>query len=107
MRGRILVKLRRFEQATLAFDRYLDHEGKPIADIYRERGLARMQLGKYLGAVDDYTQALALELKEGAPADAGPPKVESIVSPPAPAGAKPGGAGARPALAAPRRPGNL
>jgi len=42
-----------------------------------------------------YTQALALELKEGAPADAGPPKVENIVSPPAPAGAKPGGAVAR------------
>jgi hypothetical protein len=42
-----------------------------------------------------YTQAVALELKEGAPADAGPPKVESIVSPPAPTGAKPGGAVAR------------
>ena len=42
-----------------------------------------------------YTQGLALELKPGAPADAGPPKVENIVSPPAPAGAKPGGAVAR------------
>lgn len=42
-----------------------------------------------------YTQAVALELKKGAPADAGPPKVENIVSPPAPAGAKPGGAVAR------------
>jgi hypothetical protein len=42
-----------------------------------------------------YSQAVALELKEGAPADAGPPKIENIVSPPAPAGAKPGGAVAR------------
>jgi hypothetical protein len=42
-----------------------------------------------------YTQAVALELKEGSAGDAGPPKVEDIVSPPAPAGAKPGGAIAR------------
>lgn len=42
-----------------------------------------------------YSRAVALELKEGAPADAGPPKVENIASPPPPAGAKPGGAVAR------------
>jgi len=42
-----------------------------------------------------YSRAVALELKEGAAADAGPPKVEQVVSPPAPAGAKPGGAVAR------------
>jgi len=57
------------------------------------RNFNQIKLGDIVRA--HYTQALALELKEGAPADAGPPKVENIVSPPAPAGAKPGGAVAR------------
>jgi len=57
------------------------------------RNFNQIKLGDIVRA--HYTQGLALELKEGTPADAGPPKVENIVSPPAPAGAKPGGAVAR------------
>jgi serine/threonine-protein kinase len=58
LRGRVLMQLRRYEQAAAAFDRYLAHGGKPVAAVYRERGMARMKLGNYLGAVDDYTHAL-------------------------------------------------
>jgi hypothetical protein len=57
------------------------------------RNFDQIKIGDVVRA--HYSQAVALELKEGAPADAGPPKVENIVSPPPPPGAKPGGAVAR------------
>jgi tetratricopeptide (TPR) repeat protein len=53
-----LVELRRFGEAAAAFDRYLANGGRPVADVYRGRGQARMQLGDYLGAVADYTRVL-------------------------------------------------
>ena len=40
---------------------YLEHGGRPTPEIYRGRGLARMRLGDYPGAVDDYTRALELQ----------------------------------------------
>jgi tetratricopeptide (TPR) repeat protein len=53
-----LLELRRFEEAARAYDRYLAGGGRPVADIYRGRGQARMQLGDYLGAVADYTRVV-------------------------------------------------
>jgi tetratricopeptide (TPR) repeat protein/tRNA A-37 threonylcarbamoyl transferase component Bud32 len=56
-----LLKLRRFAEAAKAFDAYLAQGGSPEADAYRGRGQARIQLGDYVGAVDDYTQVLNRE----------------------------------------------
>ncbi len=61
LQGRILMQLHRYEQAAVAFDDYLTRGGKPLADVYRARGTARMKLGSYLGAVDDYTRGLEVQ----------------------------------------------
>ena len=58
LRGRLLIQLGRYEQAAAAFDKYLALKGKPVADVYRQRGLARMKLGNHKEAVDDYTHAI-------------------------------------------------
>jgi serine/threonine protein kinase/tetratricopeptide (TPR) repeat protein len=60
-RGLALLELKRYEPARGALDEYLRQGGEPIADIYRGRGLARVKLGDYLGARDDYTRALQLK----------------------------------------------
>jgi eukaryotic-like serine/threonine-protein kinase len=58
--GHALLQLKRHAEAAKAFDGYIKHGEKPLADVYRGRGQARVQLGNYLGAVDDYTRALEL-----------------------------------------------
>jgi tetratricopeptide (TPR) repeat protein len=58
LRGRALLALERYEQAESSFDECLRKGGEKKADIFRGRGLARMKLGKYPEAVDDYTRAL-------------------------------------------------
>ena len=58
VRGRALLALGRYEQAERSFDQYLREGGEEKSDIFRGRGLARMKLGKYPEAVDDYTRAL-------------------------------------------------
>jgi tetratricopeptide (TPR) repeat protein len=58
VRGRALLALGRYTQAERAFDKYLQRGGKDVSDIFRGRGLARMKLGKYPEAAEDYTRAL-------------------------------------------------
>jgi tetratricopeptide (TPR) repeat protein/predicted Ser/Thr protein kinase len=58
VRGRALLALGQFDQAERSFDQYLHRGGQAKSDIFRGRGLARMKLGKYPDAVDDYTRAL-------------------------------------------------
>jgi tetratricopeptide (TPR) repeat protein len=58
VRGRALLALGRYQQAETAFDQYLQKGGEKTSNIFRGRGLARMKLGKYLEAVEDYTRAL-------------------------------------------------
>jgi tetratricopeptide (TPR) repeat protein len=53
-----LLALGHYEQAERSFDQYLRKGGEETSDIFRGRGLARMKLGKYPEAVDDYTRAL-------------------------------------------------
>jgi tetratricopeptide (TPR) repeat protein len=53
-----LLELRRYPEAARAFDLYLARGGTSEGDVYRGRGHARMQLGDYLGAVEDYTRVL-------------------------------------------------
>jgi tetratricopeptide (TPR) repeat protein len=60
VRGRALLALGRYEQAETSFHQYLRKGGEEKSDIFRGRGLARMKLGKYPEAVDDYTRALEL-----------------------------------------------
>jgi serine/threonine-protein kinase len=60
VRGRALLALGRYLQAEESFDQYLQHGGAAKTDIFRGRGLARMKLGKYPEAVEDYTRALDL-----------------------------------------------
>jgi tetratricopeptide (TPR) repeat protein len=52
--------LGRYEQAEESFDQYLQKGGAKTTDLFRARGLARMKLGKYPEAVEDYTRALEL-----------------------------------------------
>jgi tetratricopeptide (TPR) repeat protein len=56
--GQSLLKLGRHGEAAKAFDRYLAAGGPPVPDVYRGRGQARLRLGDYLGARDDYTVVL-------------------------------------------------
>jgi tetratricopeptide (TPR) repeat protein len=56
--GQALLKLGRDAEAADAFQRYLKSGGLRVADVYRGRGQARMRLGQYLAAVEDYTRAL-------------------------------------------------
>jgi eukaryotic-like serine/threonine-protein kinase len=58
VRGRALLALGRYAQAEWAFSEYLRRGGEEASDIFKGRGLARMKLGKYPEAVDDYTRAL-------------------------------------------------
>src|SRR5262249_19101202 len=58
VRGRALLALGRYEQAERSFDQYLRKGGEEKSDVFRGRGLARMKLGKYPEAVEDYTRAV-------------------------------------------------
>jgi tetratricopeptide (TPR) repeat protein/tRNA A-37 threonylcarbamoyl transferase component Bud32 len=60
LRAKALLKLRQYEEAARACDRYLKAAG-PMADIFRIRGRSRERLADYAGAVDDYTRAMGLE----------------------------------------------
>lgn len=60
LRAETLFNLRRFEEVIESFDRYLE-TGKPLESVYRGRGLAKSELGKYPGAIDDFTKALELQ----------------------------------------------
>ena len=55
--GRAMLGLGRFADAERSFDHYLAKGGEPSPDVYRGRGQARMKLGKYLEAAEDYARA--------------------------------------------------
>jgi serine/threonine protein kinase/Tfp pilus assembly protein PilF len=59
-RARLLLDQGRYDEAARSLDRYLE-QGKPSAEVYRLRGLARAWLGEFPRAVEDYTRALALQ----------------------------------------------
>jgi tetratricopeptide (TPR) repeat protein/predicted Ser/Thr protein kinase len=56
--GRAMLALGHYHEAELSFDQYFRQRGEAKSDVFRSRGLARMKLGKYPEAVEDYTQAL-------------------------------------------------
>ena len=56
--GQTLLALGRFAEAARTFDQYLARGGQPFPDIFRGRGQARMKLGDYLGARDDYARVV-------------------------------------------------
>jgi serine/threonine protein kinase/Tfp pilus assembly protein PilF len=58
--ARALLALGRYEQAERSFDRCCQSGDQAKSDIFRGRGLARMKVGKYPEAVEDYTRALEL-----------------------------------------------
>jgi tetratricopeptide (TPR) repeat protein len=58
VRGRALLGLGRYKQAEWSFDQYLRRGGEEVPDVFRGRGLARMKLGKYPEAVEDYSRVL-------------------------------------------------
>jgi tetratricopeptide (TPR) repeat protein len=60
VRARASLELGEDAEAVRSFTRYLDRGGEPKPDIYRGRGQARMRLGDYPGAADDYTRALLI-----------------------------------------------
>ena len=61
VRAHALLALKRDRDALRSFDRYLEVGGAPTSDVYRGRGQARMKLGDYAGAADDYTRALLIK----------------------------------------------
>jgi tetratricopeptide (TPR) repeat protein/predicted Ser/Thr protein kinase len=58
VRARAFLALGRYEEAERAFDQYLRQRGEEKADIFKGRGLARMKLGKYPEAAEDYNRVL-------------------------------------------------
>ncbi len=54
--ARALLALGRYEEAEASFGEYLRKGGEPIPLIFRGRGLARMKLGRYPEAAEDYTR---------------------------------------------------
>jgi tetratricopeptide (TPR) repeat protein/predicted Ser/Thr protein kinase len=61
LRAEALFNLKRFQDVIDAFDAYLQKKGPPLEAVYRGRGLARAELGKYPGAIEDYTKAIELQ----------------------------------------------
>jgi tetratricopeptide (TPR) repeat protein/tRNA A-37 threonylcarbamoyl transferase component Bud32 len=59
LRVLVLLDLKRHDEVIRACDGALAH-GKPWADIHEIRGVARSGRGDFAGAIDDYSQALAL-----------------------------------------------
>ena len=59
VRVRALLETKRYDELFESCDVALE-KGQPSADLYRLRGLARHARNDFAGAVDDYTQALAL-----------------------------------------------
>ena len=59
LQAEALFHLGRFDQVVAAFDRYLE-AGKPLESVYRGRGLARAELGRHAGAIEDFTKALEM-----------------------------------------------
>jgi tetratricopeptide (TPR) repeat protein len=65
-RVKALLDLKRFAEVVGACDDALAHRdalarGKPSAELYEYRGLARSSRQDYSGAIQDFTQALALD----------------------------------------------
>jgi tetratricopeptide (TPR) repeat protein/tRNA A-37 threonylcarbamoyl transferase component Bud32 len=61
----IFYELKRYPEAVAAFDAYLGKEnGKRTPGVYAGRGLARWRQRDYRGAIEDFTEALALESDE-------------------------------------------
>ena len=60
LRGESLLALERFEEAARALDRSLELQ-PGFGPALRARGQTRVQLADYVGAVEDYSQAAALE----------------------------------------------
>jgi serine/threonine protein kinase/tetratricopeptide (TPR) repeat protein len=58
-RADCLLALRRYKDALRAFDEYLK-VGRTSAEVFRGRATARTQTGDYMGAVEDYGQAIQL-----------------------------------------------
>jgi tetratricopeptide (TPR) repeat protein len=52
------LALGRHEQAEQSLDLYLQAGGEPLPEVFRRRALARMKLGKYPEAAEDYTRVL-------------------------------------------------
>jgi tetratricopeptide (TPR) repeat protein len=61
VRAQALLELGRLEQAERAFDEYLSCGGEALPGVFEGRGLARMKLGRYAEAAEDYTRALERE----------------------------------------------
>lgn len=60
LRIAVLLELGRFEQVKAACDAYLAR-GAPTAEIHRLRGLARVAVADFPGAIDDYTRSMVLK----------------------------------------------
>jgi tetratricopeptide (TPR) repeat protein len=56
--GQALLKLNRPDEAARSFDRYLRAGGKPNAQVYHCRALARLKQGDHQAALSDFTLAL-------------------------------------------------
>jgi tetratricopeptide (TPR) repeat protein len=60
LRGHALLALQQYEQAEWSFELFVRKGGTATSDTFRARGQARMKLGRFPEAADDYTRALQL-----------------------------------------------
>jgi tetratricopeptide (TPR) repeat protein len=60
-RAQSLLALRRYDDARKSLDAYFAASGKPDAEVYRLRGLARAERRDLAGALSDYQRALDLD----------------------------------------------
>jgi tetratricopeptide (TPR) repeat protein len=66
LRAIALTKLKEHRQAIRDYDKVLELTPKPEAAriVYNDRGLAKLSLGEYQSAVQDFTKSIALGCKE-------------------------------------------
>jgi eukaryotic-like serine/threonine-protein kinase len=65
-RAEALIQLNRFEEALKSIDQFLT-QAVPNGTAYRARGLAHAKLHQSSKAIEDFTEALELERREGKP----------------------------------------
>jgi tetratricopeptide (TPR) repeat protein/predicted Ser/Thr protein kinase len=64
-RGEVMLERKQYQQALDAFNRYLQHGGRPTARLFHARGQAHFALKLPGEAIADYSESLRPDLRKG------------------------------------------